>query len=200
MEYDVEDRDRSLLPHDPLKAIVAPRPIGWISTVSRRGVVNLAPYSFFNQAHTRPAILAFASEGRKDTIANLEEVGEFVWSLCDFSQKEQMNATSASFARDIGEPDALGIQMAASRRVRPPRVAASRAALECKLVEIVRLKRAGGEALDGYLALGEVVCVHIDDAAIKDGRVDTRALNPVMRAGYLDYATIGEIFEMPRPA
>ncbi len=199
MEYDVEARDRTALPHDPIKAIVAPRPIGWISTVSRAGVVNLAPYSFFNQMHTRPPILAFGSEGRKDSVANLEEVGEFVWNLCDFSLKDQMNASSASFPREVGEPEALGIAMAASRRVRPPRVKAARAALECKLIEIVRLKRASGEPLDGFMALGEVVAVHIDDAMIKDGRVDTRALNPIMRAGYMDYAAIGEMFALRRP-
>ena len=199
MEYDVEARDRAVLRHDPLKAIVAPRPIGWMTTVSAAGVVNLAPYSFFNQMHTQPAILAFGSDGRKDTIRNLEEVGEFVWNLVSHAQREAMNASSASFAREMSEPEAVGIAMAASRRVRPPRVAASPAALECRLVEIVRLKRASGEPLDGWMALGEVVAVHIDDAAIREGRVDTRVLDPIMRAGYADYVRMGEMFEMIRP-
>lgn len=200
MEYDVEARDKTLLPWDPIKAIVAPRPIGWISTISRAGVVNLAPYSFFNQMHTRPPILAFGSEGRKDTIANLEEIGEFVWNLCDYALREQMNATSASFPREVGEPEAVGVEMTASRRVRAPRVKAARAAIECKLTEIVRLKSASGTALDGFVALGEAVAVYVDDAAVKDGRVDTKALDPIMRAGYMDYATVGEMFAMKRPA
>lgn len=200
MDYDVEARDRSILRHDPVKAIVAPRPIGWMTTVSAAGVVNLAPYSFFNQMHTQPVILAFGSDGRKDTIRNLEEVGEFVWNLVSFAQRAAMNASSASLRREVSEPEAVGIEMAASRRVRPPRVAASPAALECKLVEIVRLKRASGEPLDGWMALGEVVAVHIDDAAIREGRVDTRVLDPIMRAGYADYARLGAMFEMIRPA
>lgn len=199
MDYDVEARDRAALPMDPLKAIVAPRPIGWISTVSNTGVVNLAPYSFFNQMQTRPAILAFGSDGRKDTIANLEEVGEFVWSLCDYSLRDQMNASAASLPRGVSEPEVAGVAMAPSRRVRPPRVKAARAAIECKLVEIIALKRASGEPLDGFMALGEAVAVHIDDDCIKEGRVDTRALDPIMRAGYMDYVRIGDMFTMPRP-
>lgn len=199
MDYDVEARDRAILPHDPIKAIVAPRVIGWMTTISAQGIVNLAPYSFFNQMHTSPPILAFGSDGRKDTIRNLEEVGEFVWNLVSYTQKDVMNASSASFPHDVSEPQAVGIAMAPSRRVRPPRVAASPAALECRLVEIVRLKRANGEALDGWMALGEVIAVHIDDAAIKDGRVSTKALDPIMRAGYADYVRMGEVFAMERP-
>lgn len=200
MDYDVGSRDRARLPMDPIKALVGPRPIGWVTTISRAGVVNLAPYSFFNQMHTNPAILAIGSDGRKDTIANLEEVGEFVWNLVSYDQREAMNATSASFAREVSEPEAVGVEMAAARRVRPPRVKASPAALECRLIEIVRMKSASGAPLDGWMALGEVVAVHIDDAFIKDGRVDTKALNPILRAGYMDYATLGEIFAMQRPA
>lgn len=200
MDYDFDARDRALLPHDPVKALVAPRPIGWLTTISAKGIVNLAPYSFFNQMHTSPPILAVGSDGRKDTIRNLEEVGEFVWNLVDYAQRDVMNASSASFARDVGEPQAVGIEMAPARRVRPPRVKASPAALECRLVEIVRLKRASGQPLDGWMALGEVVAVHIDDAMIKNGRVSTAALDPILRAGYMDYFRLGESFAMQRPA
>jgi flavin reductase (DIM6/NTAB) family NADH-FMN oxidoreductase RutF len=200
MDYDVEARDRTALPHDPIKALVGPRPIGWMTTVSAAGVVNLAPYSFFNQMHTSPAILAFGSDGKKDSVSNLEEVGEFVWNFVSHDLREAMNATSASLPRDVSEAEAAGIAMTASRRVRPPRVTAARAALECRLVEIVRLKRASGEPLDGWMALGEVVAVHIDDAFIRDGRVVTAALDPILRGGYMDYFRVGEGFAMKRPA
>jgi flavin reductase (DIM6/NTAB) family NADH-FMN oxidoreductase RutF len=200
MFYEVERRDRVLLPHDPIKALIAPRPIGWVSTISAKGAGNLAPYSFFNQLHTSPVILGFASDGRKDSVRNLEEVGEFVWSLPTFALKDAMNATSASFAHGVDEARAAGIEMAPSRLVRPERVRGAPAALECRLVEIVRLKRASGEELDGWLALGEVVGVHIDDAFIANGRVDTAAMRPIARCGYHDYAVIDALFEMRRPA
>lgn len=198
--YEPSARPRDLLPHDPLKAIVAPRPIGWVSTVSAAGAVNLAPYSFFNQLHTNPAILALASEGRKDTIRNLEEVGEFVWNLVSFELREAMNATSATVAQGIDEFELAGLAKAPSRLVRPPRVAAAKAALECRLVEIVQLKTASGRALDGWLAIGEVVGVHIDDAVIRDGRVDGASLRAIARCGYDEYALVDEVFAMKRPA
>ena len=197
--YAPDARPRDLLPHDPLKAIVAPRPIGWVSTISAAGAVNLAPYSFFNQIHTRPAILALASEGRKDTIRNLEEVGEFVWNLVSYDLREAMNASSATVAPGIDEFELAGLAKAPSRLVRPPRVAAAKAALECRLVEIVQVKTASGRALDGWLAIGEVVGVHIDDAVIRDGRVDGAALRAIARCGYDEYALVGELFAMKRP-
>jgi flavin reductase (DIM6/NTAB) family NADH-FMN oxidoreductase RutF len=198
--YAPHARPRDLLPHDPLKAIVAPRPIGWVSTISAAGAVNLAPYSFFNQIHTRPPILALASEGRKDTIRNLEEVGEFVWNLASFELREAMNASSATVAPGIDEFELAGLAKAPSHLVRPPRVAAAKAALECRLVEIVQLKTASGRALDGWLAIGEVVGVHIDDAVIRDGRVDGEALRAIARCGYDDYALVDALFAMQRPA
>lgn len=198
--YEPAARPRDLLPHDPLKAVIAPRPIGWVSTISAAGVVNLAPYSFFNQFCTAPAILGFSSEGRKDSIRNLEQVGEFVWSAPTYDLKNAMNATSESVAPEVDEFDLAGLEKAASRLVRPPRVAASPAALECRLVEIVQLKRANGAPLDAFLALGEVVGVHLDPRLIRAGRFDTAALRPIARCGYHDYAVVDAVFEMKRPA
>lgn len=197
--YEPKARPRDLLPHDPLKALIAPRPIGWVSTVSAAGAVNLAPYSFFNQLHTSPAILGFASERRKDTIANLEEVGEFVWNLATFDLKDAMNASSAGVARGVDEFDLAGLEKAPSRLVRPPRVAAAKAALECRLVEIIRLKTADGRELDGWLAIGEVVGVYIDDSVIREGRIDAPALRAIARCGYDDYAVVDRLFAMKRP-
>jgi flavin reductase (DIM6/NTAB) family NADH-FMN oxidoreductase RutF len=199
MFYEPHLRDKSALPHDPIKALIAPRPIGWMTTISGRGELNLAPYSFFNQFYSTPAILGFSSDGRKDSIRNLEEIGEFVWSLPNYALKDAMNATSASYPHGVNEAEAVGLTLAPSHVVRPPRVAAAPAALECKLTEIVRLKRWSGEALDGWLALGEVVGVYVDDRFVRDGRVDTRAMRPIARCGYDDYAVIDDLFQMRRP-
>lgn len=199
MFYEPLGRDRARLPHDPVKALVAPRPIGWVTTISGKGAINLAPYSFFNQLHSSPAILGFGSDGRKDTIRNLEEIGEFVWNLANIDLKDAMNATSATFPHGVNEAEQAGLALADSRFVRPPRVAAAPAALECKLIEIVRLKRSTGEELDGWLALGEVVGVYVDDRYIRDGRVDTAAIRPIARCGYHDYAVVDTLFEMRRP-
>lgn len=189
------------LAHDPIKAIVAPRPIGWISTVDGQGHVNLAPYSFFNMFSTTPQILGFGSEGRKDSLRNAVETGEFVWNLAVMPLAAQMNLTSGLYGPEVNEFDLAGLTPAACRLVRPPRVAESPASLECKLVDVIQLRDVHGEQLDNYLALGQVVGVHIARRFIRDGMYDTVAAQPIMRAGYRgDYAGIGEMFEMIRPA
>lgn len=189
------------LPHDPFKAIVAPRLIGWISTCSSSGRLNLAPYSFFGAFAAFPPIIGFCSEGRKDSLRNIEETREFVWNLATHPLAEQMNRTSAPVPPDVDEFQLTGLTPVAGRNVLVPRVGESPAALECKLLQVVHLHDLHGKPTDNWLALGQVVGVHIQKAYLKDGLFDTHAAQPIMRAGYRgDYAEIGEIFEMIRPA
>jgi len=188
------------LPHDPFKAIVAPRVIGWISSRAANGTLNLAPYSFFGAFATFPAIIGFCSEGRKDSLANIEATGEFVWNFTSRALAEQMNRTSAPVGADVDEFALAGLTAAPGRNVSVPHVGESPAALECRLLQIIRLQTLEGEPMDNWLTLGQVVGVHIQNAYLKDGIFDTQAAQPVMRAGYLaDYAQIGEKFQMFRP-
>ncbi|MDY7579257.1 flavin reductase family protein [Herbaspirillum sp. RTI4] len=188
------------LAHDPFKAIVAPRLIGWISTRDAKGQANLAPYSFFGAFASSPYIIGFSSEGYKDSIRNIEETGEFVWNLSSRSLAEKMNATSAPVAQGVDEFALAGLTAAPGKNVNVPHVAESPAALECKLIQIVRLKTIDGKEMNNWLALGQVVGVHIRREFLKDGLFDTFAAQPIMRAGYrADYAAIGEKFEMVRP-
>ena len=199
MFYEPETRDRSIFPYDPFKAIVAPRPIGWISTMDKNGAVNLAPYSFFNGMHSRPNIVCFASEGIKDSMAFAMETKEFVFSLTTFALRQHMNATSAPLPRGTSEFPFAGLTPAPSRMVKPPRVQESPAALECVVTDVMQLKGKRGNPLDGFVVFGEVVGVYVDDAFIKDGRFDTAAAQPIGRAGYADYAVVSELFSIERP-
>ncbi|TDN62898.1 flavin reductase family protein [Paraburkholderia sp. BL10I2N1] len=188
------------LRHDPFKAIVAPRMIGWISSRAPDGRLNLAPYSFFGAFATFPPIIGFCSEGYKDSIRNIEATGEFAWNLTTRPLAEQMNRTSAPVGPEVDEFELSGLTSAPGRNIGVPHVAETPAALECKLLQIVRLNTLDGEPMDNYLALGQVVGVHIQKAFLKDGLFDTHAAQPVMRAGYrADYAEIGSMFEMLRP-
>jgi flavin reductase (DIM6/NTAB) family NADH-FMN oxidoreductase RutF len=187
------------LPHDPFKAIVAPRPIGWISTVNAEGRTNLAPYSFFNAVHSRPPMLAFTSETMKHSAANALASGEFVFNLCTRPLFDAMNISSGTFADEVSEFDAAGVTPAPSRIVSVPRVAASPAALECRVVHSMRLHDMDGAALEGWIVIGQVVGVYIDDAYIREGRFDTAAAQPLSRCGYRDYAAVTEVFEALRP-
>lgn len=201
MFYEPHARDRTALPHDPFKAIIAPRPIGWISSISAAGEVNLAPYSFFNAVASNPvALLAFSSDGRKDSVANVEATGEFVWNMPTYALREAMNASAAPLPHGASEFAHAGLETAPSRLVRPPRVAASPCALECRLVEVIRMKTAAGVPIDNYLVIGEVIGVHIDDAAIVEGRFDTAGLQPIARCGYADYAVVDRVFSLQRPS
>lgn len=187
------------LPHDPSKAIVAPRPIGWISTVDREGRINLAPYSFFNAFSTRPFIVWFSSEGEKDSATFAEETGEFVANLVSRELAEKMNRTAVDTPRGISEFGYADLEMAPSRLVAPPRVAAAPAALECRVTEILRPKALDGTSTGAVVVAGEVVGVHIDDAFLNDGRFDIVKAGNVGRLGYMDYASVDEIFSMRRP-
>ena len=199
MFYACDKRDRGLLPHDPFKAIVAPRPIGWISSISATGEVNLAPYSFFNGVNSRPPMVMFASEGRKDSVRNIEETGEFVCNLATWDLREAMNATSAPLPHGVNEMERAGLAAAPSVLVKPPRVAAAPCALECKLVRIVPLETHRHQPVDGHVVFGEVIGVHIDDRYLVNGVLDTAALKPIARCGYDQYAVVEALFSMTRP-
>jgi flavin reductase (DIM6/NTAB) family NADH-FMN oxidoreductase RutF len=186
------------LAHDPLNAIVAPRPIGWISTVSSAGVRNIAPYSFFNVVNYHPPLIAFSSMGWKHTVANIDATGEFVWNLATRDLAEAMNATSAAIEGD--EFAHAGLDALASLLVKPDRVAASPVSFECKLTQMLRLETKEGRALDQWLVIGEAVGVHIDRAMLEDGVYQTERARPIARGGGLaDYFDIGELFRMRRP-
>jgi flavin reductase (DIM6/NTAB) family NADH-FMN oxidoreductase RutF len=197
MFYETRARDKKLLPHDPFKAIVAPRPIGWISTRAKDGRVNLAPYSFFNALASH--IVGFSSEGHKDSAAFAEESGEFVFNLATEDLMRQMSETSAPLPRGVNEFEHAGLTMAPCRLVAAPRVAEAHASLECKLTQSIRLKDHKGGDLDNYLLLGEVVAFHLDDALIRDGRFDTAAARPLARCGYQDYAVTERVISLARP-
>lgn len=199
MFYEPAARDRAVLPHDPLKAMIAPRPIGWVSTVGRDGALNLAPYSFFNAFSSSPMILGFSSEGRKDSLTFAEETREFVWNMPTFALRDRMNATSASLPRGSSEFAHAGLTAAPSRTVTPPRVAEAPCALECKVVDIVPLRDVVQRPIGAFLVLGQVTGVHIDEAFIRDGRLDTAALQPIARCGYSDYAVVDTLFQLIRP-
>ena len=199
MNYSTALQDHGL-PHDPFKAIVTPRPIGWISAMSTRGEVNLSPYSFFNAVSTRPHIVMFGAEEKKDAVAFIVETGEFTCSLVTKALIQQMNLTSAPLPRGQSEYPHAGLEMAPSQFVKPPRVAASPAALECKLLSVQELHDIDGKPAGRWMVLGQVVGVFIDDAFVKNGRFDTLAANPVARCGYHDYAEVDHLFPLTRPA
>ena len=199
MFYEPDKRDTVLLPNDPFKAIVAPRPIGWITSMSAKGEINLAPYSYFNGISSRPNLVMFSSEGHKDSVSFIAQTGEFVCNLATWDLREQMNATSAPLARGINEMERAGLAPAPSRLVKPPRVAASPCAFECKLLQIVPVIDVAGTALDCHVVLGQVIGVHIDDRFISGGRLDTAALKPIARCGYDQYAVVESLFSMTRP-
>ncbi len=188
------------LAHDPLNAIVAPRPIGWISTLSESGVRNLAPYSFFNLFNYAPPLIGFSSMGWKDSIANIAATKEFVWNLATRPLAEAMNATSSATSED--EFVRAGLASAPSRLVAAPRVAASPVTFECRLTQMIRLETKEGRALDQWLVLGEAVGIHIDPDLIEDGVYQTAKAHPITRGGgWGDYFEIGEaqLFRMKRP-
>src|SRR5664279_870162 len=199
MFYEPDKRDSKLLPHDPFKAIVAPRPIGWITSINLKGQVNLAPYSYFNGVNSRANLVMFASEGFKDSVSFIEQTGEFVCNLATWDLREAMNVTSAPMPRGVNEMERAGLEAAPSRLVKPPRVKASPCALECKLVKIVTLETVDGKAVDCHVVFGQVVGVHIDDRFIVGGRLDTAAMKPIARCGYDEYAVVESLFSMPRP-
>ena len=199
MFYDARKNDHGL-PHDPVKAIIAPRPIGWITSMSAKGEINLAPYSFFNGVSSRPSVVMFSSEGRKDSLEFIIETKEFVCNLATWHLRDAMNKTSAPMARGVNEMEQAGLAAAPSRLVKPPRVAASPCALECQLLQIVPINDIEGRSIDCHVVFGQVIGVHIDDQFIRNGLLDTAAMKPIARCGYHNYAVIESEFRLVRPA
>jgi len=192
---------REVYGFDPFKAIVAPRPIGWISTVSKSGVPNLAPYSFFNAVGSDPNMLGFTSAGVKHTLTNCQDTGEFVFNLVSHDLMQAMNQTSAALEADDNEFEFAKLGQAASARVKPPRVANTPAAIECKVVSITHLMDLQGKQTNSWFVIGQVVGIYIDPAFVTaDKRFDTAKAAIVSRCGYMDYMSAGQLFEMLRPS
>lgn len=198
--YSYETAQGHGLPHDPFNAIVGPRPIGWISSHDREGRLNLAPYSFFNAFNYVPPIIGFCSVGRKDSLNNIEQTGEFVWNLATRPLAEAMNQSCAAVSAEVDEFELSGLTPTPSRLVGVPRVGESPVAFECKMSQIIQLKRADQALVPSWLILGEVVAVHIAEHLLKDGIYDTAAAQPILRGGGpADYFELGELFKMRRP-
>lgn len=198
-----EPRDGHRLPHDPFNAIVGPRPIGWISTRSAAGVLNLAPYSFFNAFNYTPPIVGFASVGLKDTLRNVQQTGEFAWNLVTLPLAQVMNQTCAAVAPEVDEFELVGLTPVDSQLIGVPRVLESPVSFECRCTQIVQLQAANGENVPTWLVLGEVVAVYIAHTLLKDGIYDTAGAAHVLRGGGpADYFAVGpdQLFKMRRPA
>jgi flavin reductase (DIM6/NTAB) family NADH-FMN oxidoreductase RutF len=215
MYYETDKNDHGLR-HNPLKACVVPRPIGWLTTINAAGAVNLAPFSFFNLLSYDPPFVAFSAGsheedgGKKDSVTNVEATGEFVYNMATWAQKDQMTLTALIVDRRVDEMAAAGLEPLPSRLVRPPRVKGSPVQFECRLHQIVTLP-GRTPASQHSLVIGRVVAVHIDDEALTaDGRVDILKLRPIARLGYMDYTSVESVFQMvkampeehavPRPA
>ncbi|MBF77673.1 MAG: Asp/Glu/hydantoin racemase [Pseudomonadales bacterium] len=190
------------LAHDPFNAIVGPRPIGWIASRSAEGILNLAPYSFFNAFNYTPPIIGFASIGHKDSLSNIEQTGEFVWNLATLPLAEAMNQSCAAVGPEVDEFALAGLTPAPSRLIDVPRVAESPVSFECRKTQIIQLQSAAGDAVNTWLVLGEVVGVHIDRRLLVDGVYQTAAAEPILRGGGpADYFRIepDALFRMHRP-
>ncbi|MDH5748768.1 MAG: flavin reductase family protein [Rhodospirillales bacterium] len=202
MFYKTDDNNHSL-PHDPFKSCVAPRPIGWISSVSSKGIVNLAPYSFYNAVSSNPPIVMYANSGAadrrtKDTLANILETKEFVANMATWDLKDQMNISCTPFPPEVDEIMESGLSPAPSELVAPPRVKESPISLECVLVQTVELPCTdpGGR---NTAVFGQVVGIHIHEDVMTEGLIDITKLKPISRLGYQDYALIDNAFTMKRP-
>ncbi|MFM1813489.1 MAG: hypothetical protein RLZ98_184 [Pseudomonadota bacterium] len=200
MFYDAVKNDHGLK-YDPVKALVCPRPIGWVSTLSSTGVANLAPYSFFNMVAEKPAYVFFSSSGSKDSWRNAEATGEFVFSLATYELRDRMNMTAAVVPPEVSEFELAGLTPAPSHFVKPPRVAESPAALECRYWKTVELPDHDGKGKQHAVVFGLVVGIHIEERAIKDGIIDTGALGLITRLGYRDYGILrpDDVFTMGQP-
>lgn len=200
--YSYEPKLGHGLPHDPFNAIVGPRPIGWVSSQSKSGLVNLAPYSFFNAFNYVPPIVGFSSIGYKDTVRNIQETGEFVWNLTTRDLAEAMNATCAAVPPEVNEFELAGLTPLASQRVAPPRVLQSPVSFECRASQVIQLQAADGATVPSWLVLGEVVVIHIRPSLLVNGVYDTAGAGHILRGGGpADYFTVGpeQLFRMYRP-
>ena len=197
--------DHHGLKHDPFKALVVPRPIGWISSLDPAGLVNLAPFSFFNAVASDPPVVIFSAGGPhleggpKDTPMNVEATGEFVCNVATWELRQAVNQTSARVARGVDEFALAGLTPVPARLVKPPRVKESPVHLECRYLQTVTLPSQDPESAN-QVVFGQVVGVHIDDRIVSDGKIDWRKFKPIARLGYMDYTVVEEIFAMDRPA
>ncbi|RWX75399.1 flavin reductase family protein [Neorhizobium lilium] len=188
------------LSHDPFKAIVAPRPIGWIGTKGRDGSYNLSPYSFFNIVSDRPKLVMFSSSGRKHSLRNAEETGMFTASLASRHLAQQMNASSAPVDYGTNEFELAGLTARLGEIVDAPYVAEAFTVLECRLTEVIQPRGLDGNGADAFMVFGQVVGIHISEAVIRDGRIDMGLARPLARMGYRDYTDGGsDVFEITRP-
>jgi flavin reductase (DIM6/NTAB) family NADH-FMN oxidoreductase RutF len=193
------------LSHNPFTALVVPRPIGWISTVNSDGVANLAPFSFSNMVSQRPPMIMFCANadhsdgGDKDSLANARRTGEFVFNLATWDLRARMNDSSTMAPRGVDEFELVGLTKAPCVLVKPPRVASAPVSLECKVIRIVDLPKDEETGARNTATFGQVVGVHVHPSLIVNGLIDTTRAQPLARLGYLDYATLGPVFVMPRP-
>ena len=192
------------LSFSPIKAIVSPRPIGWISSSGKDGCINLAPYSYFNAISELPPMVMFSSAPsgnaqHKDSLRNVIETEEFVVNIVSAALGDAMNITSADLAYGQNEFTAAGLEMADCNTVKVPRVATAPAALECKLWKVIELPKPE-TAGAGVMVIGMITGIHIADETVKDGKIDVTSYQPLARLGYMDYARIDDVFAMPRPA
>jgi len=199
MFYDPRTEDHGL-PHNPWLALIVPRPIGWISTVSADGTPNLAPYSCFNAISSRPPHLMFSSDSAKDSVTNAEATGYFCANLATFDLRDEMNRSSAPYPPETDEFDASGLTAVPCHNIPVMRVAESPVAIECKLSQIITLSPSSGLSCENRIAIGEVVGIHIDERVLKDGLVDVELLKPLGRMGYREYTVPPRSFEMSRPS
>ena len=196
------DKDDHGLPYDPYKSIVVPRPIGWISTLSRVGVVNLAPYSQFNNLGFDPPYVMFSANSfpgtgcRKDSVRNAADTGEFVVNMATYELREAVNMTSQFLPPEVDEAALTGLEMIPCRIVRPPRVAASPVQLECRFHCAFALPANAFDQVH-HVVIGRVVGVHIrDDALTAEGKLDVLKIRPLARLGYFDYTSVDSLFSM----
>lgn len=193
------DENRHGLAHDPFKAIVSPRPIGWIGSRGADNSINLGPYSFFNAVSDRPKLVMFSSAGRKHSARNASETGEFTCNFVGRDLVEQMNISSAAVDYGVDEFALAGLTARKGELVDAPYVAEAFAVLECKVTEIIEPKSLSGEASENIMVFGQVVGIHIDEAIIREGRLDMAIARPVGRMGYMDYSEASDVFGMLRP-
>lgn len=193
------DTNRHGLAHDPFKAIVAPRPIGWIGSKGRDGSLNLSPYSFFNAISDRPKLVMFSSAGRKDSVRNVEETGVFTANLVSRNLVEKMNHSSIAAPYGVNEFELSGLTAMQGELVDAPYVGEAFAALECRVTEILLPKGLDGEPSENIMVFGQVVGIHIDESIIRNGRLDMALARPIARLGYMDYSEGSDVFEMIRP-
>lgn len=198
MFYDTASNKHGLS-HDPFKAIVSPRPIGWIGSRSADGSHNLAPYSFFNAISDRPKLVMFSSSGHKDSVRNIEETGVFTCSFVGRDLIEQMNVTSIAAAYGESEFEIAGLTVQLGQLVEAPFVGEALAVLECRMTEVMRPRTLDGSESESWVVFGQVVGIHIRDEAIREGRFDMATARPIGRMGYMDYCDAGDVFEMMRP-